>query len=381
MKPRVLFYVQHLLGIGHIKRAALLSKALIRAGFDLHLVQGGAPSPIHFEGAHVHQLPPITCQNGDFSSLVDGNGRSVDDGYKAWRKDQLLALYQTLRPDLVLIELYPFGRRQFRFELIPLLELAHQQATPTVCSLRDILVKKSANKRSRAEESAELINHYFDKVLVHSDPNLVRLEDSFPCTEMINNPIYYTGYIAEKLANSEQTTRHGVVISVGGGAVGYELLHKVMQCKSSTRLANANWRCITGPGLSSARFTELQRMGSENGILVERFRDDFVCLLAQSQLSISQAGYNTTMDILATRTPALVVPYSNGGETEQLQRSHILQQRGYLHLLHEDKLNEAHLVSAINQAALQSFPEIDIDLNGAQQSADYLFESITRPTR
>jgi len=32
-KPRILFYVQHLLGIGHLMRAACLTRALEATGF------------------------------------------------------------------------------------------------------------------------------------------------------------------------------------------------------------------------------------------------------------------------------------------------------------------------------------------------------------
>ena len=40
---RVFFYVQHLLGIGHLRRAAVLARALVAGGFDVLLVSTGAP--------------------------------------------------------------------------------------------------------------------------------------------------------------------------------------------------------------------------------------------------------------------------------------------------------------------------------------------------
>ena len=41
----VFFYVQHLLGIGHLKRAATLAQALRDAGFKVVLASGGVPVP------------------------------------------------------------------------------------------------------------------------------------------------------------------------------------------------------------------------------------------------------------------------------------------------------------------------------------------------
>ena len=40
----VFFYVQHLLGIGHLRRAAIIARALRRRGIDVDFVSGGAPS-------------------------------------------------------------------------------------------------------------------------------------------------------------------------------------------------------------------------------------------------------------------------------------------------------------------------------------------------
>ena len=39
---RVLFYVQHLLGIGHLKRAATRARACAAAGLEVTVVSGGA---------------------------------------------------------------------------------------------------------------------------------------------------------------------------------------------------------------------------------------------------------------------------------------------------------------------------------------------------
>ena len=40
---KVFFYVQHLLGIGHLKRAHTLARALRAAGFEVTLASGGLP--------------------------------------------------------------------------------------------------------------------------------------------------------------------------------------------------------------------------------------------------------------------------------------------------------------------------------------------------
>ena len=66
---------------------------------------------------------------------------------------RFLALYREVDPDVVLIELFPFGRRQFGFELLPLLEAIHsaRNRARVACSVRDVFVtskKPGATRRS-----------------------------------------------------------------------------------------------------------------------------------------------------------------------------------------------------------------------------------------
>ncbi len=120
--PRVFFYVQHLLGIGHLKRAAAIARALVEAGAEVDFVLGGAPvAGIAPPGARVVQLPPAIASDAQFTNLLDEHGDKVDERWKVKRKQALLDAFEAAKPDIVLLEMYPFGRRQFRFELLPLL--------------------------------------------------------------------------------------------------------------------------------------------------------------------------------------------------------------------------------------------------------------------
>ena len=75
---RVLFYVQHLLGIGHLMRARRIAVALQSDAFEVTLVTGGLPVP-GFEHSGVDQvaLAPIAIRDGDFGSLLDSDGEVI----------------------------------------------------------------------------------------------------------------------------------------------------------------------------------------------------------------------------------------------------------------------------------------------------------------
>ncbi len=112
------------------------------------------------------------------------------------RREMILGAYRRHRPRVVMIELFPFGRKKFADELLPLLELAHaDRARPlVVCSVRDILVGRS-DQPEHDERASRLANRWFDAVLVHADPRFARLEESFRPRTPLEIPVRYTGFV------------------------------------------------------------------------------------------------------------------------------------------------------------------------------------------
>ena len=146
-----------------------------------------------------------------------------------------------------MIELFPFGRRAMRFELLPLL-CAAREAEPrpiVVSSIRDILVGQE--NLQRADKVCQYLEDYFDHVLVHGDPNFVRLSATFPRTDKIENILTYTGYVVDQ-SNSVRP-EHGaqeVLVSAGGGATGQRLFDIALACRPLTELGDRTWRILVG---------------------------------------------------------------------------------------------------------------------------------------
>lgn len=146
----------------------------------------------------------------------------------------LIGAYHGAKPDIVIIEAFPFGRRQVRFELLPLLdEIEDSEPRPLVmASLRDILQERS--KPGRDEETVSLVKKHFDAVLVHGDPNFVRLEDTFPLAEQISHRVVYTGLVAP-LAPPPPSEKFDIIVSAGGGAVGAALIQAALEAAPKSK--------------------------------------------------------------------------------------------------------------------------------------------------
>ena len=378
-RPRVLFWVQHLLGIGHLRRAAVLAAAMAASSFDVLLVSGGPPvRDLDLGGARLAQLPPVKAADPQFSALVDGDGRPLDEAFITTRRRRLVDLFHSDRPDAVIVEMFPFGRRQLQFELLPLLDAAwRRQPRPVIlCSVRDVLTAKAKPERYR--EMTELARRRFDHVMVHGDPTLIPFDATFPEAGRLAGQIRYTGYVAA-LSPRTQTTIGGdgaVVVSAGGGAVGFRLLATALAARALSTLADKPWHLLAGDALDPALFERL-RADAPPGVVVERARADFPALLRAAALSISQAGYNTVADLLRAHTPAVLVPFAEARETEQAVRAQALADRGIAQVVAPDRLAPATLAAAVDAACHAGPPaDIDVRLDGAQTTARIVREAL-----
>ena len=80
MTLKVMIHVQHLMGIGHLRRTAVLARALATDGMRVVMVSGGMPVPgLDVGGANFVQLPPTRARDLTYKTLVDEHGDVVDD--------------------------------------------------------------------------------------------------------------------------------------------------------------------------------------------------------------------------------------------------------------------------------------------------------------
>lgn len=379
MTATVLFYVQHLLGIGHLARASLIASALVDAGHRVRLVTGGPHVP-GFPDPSIPTLtlPPVRSAEG-FSGLLDLSGVPVDEAFRAHRRNLLIDLFRKEGPDILLVEAYPFGRRQMRFELDPLIEAARlsPQRPLVACSIRDILQRE--RKPGRSEETVAKLERAFDLVLVHGDPAFMLLEETFPETARIEHMVRYTGIVAGPVMPLAGES-YDIVVSAGGGAAGTALMRAARRALDLVP-DDLTWCFLTGPNLPEGLRDELFSNLPAHAVAAP-FRPDFRALLSSAKLSVSQCGYNTAADVLQAGCGAIFVPFSTGGETEQADRAHALEAKGAAYVMDEEALDGAALAKAIScslAAPRPSPPRLKLD--GAGTTARILGEELARHRR
>lgn len=358
---RVMIAVTHLLGTGHLARALTLARAYLAAGDSATVVTGGVPVPQLDRGdVPLVQLPPLRSDGIDFSRLLDAEGILATPALFAKRQALLLKTLAAMKPDIVITELYPFGRRILQAEFTALLEAAAQmQPRALVCaSVRDILAAPS--KPAKAARTEEIIAQSYGAVLVHGDPDLIALDASWPVTPAIAAKLHYTGYIAPPPVppHPDDVGAGEILVTAGGGPVGGRVFDAAAE---AARLRpDLRWRLL-GHDLPPL----------PGNAIAEPPRADFRQVLAHAAASVSLCGYNTALDVLRAGVPAVFVPFDGGGETEQTQRAEALAGLRAIETIRAADVTGAALLAALGRVMpIGRRAQSDFAADGAARTVD-----------
>jgi predicted glycosyltransferase len=380
-RPRLLLYCQHSLGMGHLIRSFAIAGGLANH-FDVVFLNGG-PLPDGQklpEKIEIINLPPLGFDS-EMQLLSRDHNHTVAQAQQI-RMETMRKALCSARPNVLLIELFPFGRKKFAAELIELLEDARALSAPpvVVCSLRDILVERNQHHDELACHRA---NRYFDTILVHSDARFARLEESFHPFSALEVPVHYTGFVTKEQnddAKPEPRRESRIVVSAGGGLVGEALLRTAIQVYEFLPAPNKpEMRVIGGPFIPEQSWHILEEIARDKqGISLITSVPDLGVELRSAAASISQCGYNTAMDIMCSRVPALVVPFSGDKQDEQMNRARRLERLGALRVLEPERLNAQTLAAEVGPLLRFQPSAVQLDMNGVENTAQLLVDLVRR---
>jgi predicted glycosyltransferase len=367
---QVLILVTHLLGTGHLSRALTLAHAFHARGHGVTVLSGGMPAPhLKADGITLHQLPPVRSDGTNFTRLLTVDNTVADDAYLASRKNAILDVFHTLQPDVIITELFPFGRRILRGEFLALLTAAKTSAKPctVLSSIRDILAPPS--KPEKAAKTDQIIAEFYGGILVHSDPVTTPLQQSWPVSDMLAAKLHYTGYVAPAPAGShpDRLGTGEIIVSAGGGSVGTALFECAI--KAAHLSPSRSWRMLVGGGNPQAEITRMQTLAQGSAMRVERTRPDFRQLLYHANASVSMCGYNTALDLLQAGTPSVFIPFDDGGEVEQTLRAKSLAQHPNFAVVPSAKLTPQTLLHAVQSVRdAGRFESGTLEFDGARET-------------
>jgi len=382
-RPALLLYCQHSLGLGHLTRAWALGAQLAKA-FQVTLVSGGvSPAGLAPPSAVETIEIPALAQDAGGKLFVPGAGTSVDR-VKAERGKRLVEVYRHIQPAVVVIELFPFGRRKFRDEIVALLDETRRGPRPVVAtSVRDLLVDRGPEQQEHDDRTHALVDAWFDLVLVHTDPRFATLHDTFHPSRPLSTAVHHTGFVvAERPGHDPDVARSGILVSGGGGRFAEALYMMAIEAHDDLPLASLPMTIITGPLCPERTLADVRSAAQRRpGIRVERSIDDMCGAMRRASASVSQCGYNTALDIVRAGVPAVVVPFEENGDSEQTARAHRLERLGVVRVVRAGEGARA-LAEAVGSLPSASRAEMALDMDGGRRSTEILMaamgEQVTR---
>lgn len=359
--PSVLLTVHHLMGSGHLARTAAIARALAARGARAVVASGGRPLPhLDLSGVDLIQLPPVATDGVDYSTLYDADGRVADAAHMAARRARLLAALEETAPDVLVTELFPFGRRILAAEFEALLSAAARRARPPriLASVRDL--PEPPRKEKRVAEAEARLARWYSGVLVHGEERVAPLWSAWPATPPIRALLTHTGYVADPLPDAapEGPGAGEVIVAGGGGAAALGLLDLAAR---AARASDLHWRLLAPTAEAAARLPEAPN------VTAQALRADYRALLQRAAVSVSRLGYNTACDLLASGIPAVVIPFTGGGEREQSLRAQAFANLPGIETL--DAPTPHALAAAVARAAGAPRAQTPFPLDGADRAA------------
>ncbi|MBW2435810.1 MAG: glycosyl transferase, partial [Deltaproteobacteria bacterium] len=215
-----------------------------------------------------------------------------------------------------------------------------------------------------------------------ADDQLLSLDETFSRLDDIWIPVVYTGFVAPKVnpaAGRQLRQALGIgsdekliVVSAGGGRSGYDLLSCIL--KTYPLLAQTDpvrIEMFAGPFREPEEFKRLTAK-AVNGVRIRYYTKRFLDYLSAADLSISLAGYNTCMNLMAAQVPALIYPYSK--QQEQPLRVSKINRFIPMKILRDNDIEPTVMSRYIQEMLLESRPSegVPINLAGAANTARYL---------
>ena len=388
-RPRIAVYCQHLSGVGHFVRSRELCRALAPC-CDVLFVCGGVPVPGPGLGPNVRMLslPPLR-RDGATGQLVAAASGESWDRIESSRSSLLTQAVTHWIPDAVLVEHFPVSKWELSAEILGWIETC-RAANPHLlvcCSLRDFPATNELLQAGRRSQDwiVDTLETRFAAVLVHSDPTVSQLREDCPWADRLTIPVVHTGYVVEEPFDSHPAVdidsddpQAPVLVSAGGLDDGDRL----------SELCIAAWEILHHAGKTAGRRlvviapfqtspARLDRLAGRLAPLqgeISPFRDDFLSQVWGCGVSISQAGYNTTMNILRSGCRAIVAP--NPRMHDQVVRSALLEQRGLLSRLDVGRATAEDLARMIIATLQRPRPRHSLQLNGAERTTEWLCEQL-----
>jgi predicted glycosyltransferase len=374
---KILLYSHDSYGLGHLRRTLTLAGAFVERNRDASaLILTGSTVSDAFRlpwGVDIVKLPSaVKVAN----QVYESNRMSIGfETLRDLRSGLISSAAEAFEPDVFMVDKSPLGMKR---EVYPTLKYFRDSrpSTLTVLGLRDVLDDPRYVRRHwREGRIAEAIEEFYDLVLVYGPREVYDPLPEYGLSEEALDRSHYVGYIGRNPApetDSYSPFRPGyVLVTAGGGGDGFRLIKIYLQSLKGPE-PSFDSLVVTGPLMDDGAKREIEHLARGLRVRVMEFRPDMDRLIKWAGVVVSMGGYNTTVELLAARKSALIVPRVEP-RVEQLIRAERLADLGLVEMIHPDDLAPGLVRSKVEKLLKRDpvpAPPVDVDLSGASRAVD-----------
>ncbi len=369
-RPKFLLYSHDTYGLGNIRRTLLLAEELRGQYPDSAiLIVTGSPMIHAFripEGVDYIKLP---CLDRVAAERYEPRFLSSwTDEVKRIRGALIEQAVLGFEPDLMIVDKRPGG---VDGELLPSLNrLRSTHHRPRlVLGIRDILDTPERTRRSFANsQTFETILEHYDEVWIYGEKSIFDAVEAYGFPDAVGRLTHYCGYLKRSLHVPPRVdaTPH-VLVTTGGGGDGSRMIETYLEGLAALPpQERPRTTVVLGPEMPApSRESLLQRFRHlEDRVTFLDFEPDLPLLLAQSDVVVAMAGYNTVCELLLFGRRAVLVPRAEPVR-EQLIRARLFAARGYFDMVEPDALTPDALMSRVlanlESPASRASTTVDLD--------------------
>lgn len=367
-RPRVALYGHDTQGLGHLRRNLALANAYAGdidrlSGADV-LIMTGAPEVGMFprpRGVDAIVLPGV---RKDADGSYEARRLRTDlDTVVDLRRATLTTALTTYAPDVLIVDKTPWG---FADELTDVLVQLRRQGTKLVLGLRDVLDDEEATAQQWTRDKGDLaVTLLYEEIWIYGDPAVHDLVAACGMSEAAAAKARYVGYLA-----NGRPVEHGehrplgrdryVLVTAGGGQDGAQLVQAACGMGRIGESEGIDTVILTGPHMATDEIEAIRAQVRDTpGVHVLRFSRHSAAWIGGAEAVIAMGGANTVAEVLATDTPALIVPRISP-RREQLVRAQELHRCAAVDTLHPDELSpqalktwlEEHIGGTVDRSGL-----------------------------
>lgn len=386
-RPRFLLYCHDGLGLGHLRRTIAIAAGIAQRRPDAALVAFTS-----LLQAHAFALPatldliklPSIAKEDLYDTEADespelGGSRDVH----TVREAIIAATVDSFAPDVILVDHEPGGLGGELISLVRRLAAAGPSRPTLVVGMRDITYSPAQTRRAwRTDGLYDLLDRVYDRILIYGNQDVFDPVRKYGFSPAAAAKTTFTGYIrrpepvtARAVVRDRVEARAAplVVVTVGGGSDGAELIRTYLAAVRAGWLAGAVSYLVAGPQLPESAWRELASIAAGlSGVTLVPFCDDLVSYLHAADVVVTMGGYNALSEAVAANKRPIVVP-RQGGLREQAVRAKRFDELGLARHLPPCSLTPDRL-GALVRAELDGgvTPAPVLDFGGLDRIAEVL---------